>query len=76
MPYNEYFYELLEGLKRSIGHLAEEYGWKQDDNVRLVFHVFKPVKNIEVEVVDQLVRSYPQFHIKHAFVTVSRDHPL
>jgi hypothetical protein len=76
VPYDEYFYELLEGLKLSIGHLAEEYGWKQDDNVRLVFHVFKPVKNIEVEVVDQLVKSYPQFRIKHAFVTVSREHPF
>jgi len=75
VPYDEYFYELLEGLKRSIGRLADEYGWKPNDNVRLVFHVFKPVKNIEVEVVDQLVRNYPQFHIKYAFVTVSRDHP-
>lgn len=76
VPYDQYFYELLECLKRSISQLADEYAWKQDDNVRLVFHVFKPVKNIEVEVVDQLVRSYPQFRIKHAFVTVSRDHPF
>lgn len=76
VPYDEYFYELLAGLKGSIGQLAEEYGWKEDDNVRLVFHVFKPVKNIEVEVVDQLIKQYPQFRIKYAFVTVSRDHPF
>jgi hypothetical protein len=76
VPYNEYFYELLEGLKRSISHLADEYGWKPGDNVRLVFHVFKPVRNVEVEVVDQLVKGYPDFRIKHAFVTVSRDHPF
>ncbi len=76
VPFNEYFYELLESLKGSIKHLSAEYGWKRGDNVRLVFHVFKPVRNVEVEVVDQLIRSYGEYRIKHAFVTISQEHPF
>ncbi len=76
VTYDEYFYELLGSLKRSIEQLSAEYAWKRGDNVRLVFHVFKPVKNLEVEVIDQLVRSYPDFRIKHAFVTISQEHPF
>ncbi|MGZ5507877.1 MAG: Piwi domain-containing protein, partial [Limisphaerales bacterium] len=75
VPFDEYFYTLLDSLKISLQQISENYAWKKGDNVRLVFHVFKPLKHIEVDVVDQLVRNYSDYRIKHAFVTVAEEHP-
>lgn len=75
VPYSEYFAELLRSLAESIDFVSKEYAWKEGKTVRLVFHVFKPLKNLEVEVIDQLVRQFPRFKIIYAFVTISKFHP-
>lgn len=75
VSYNEYFGELLKSLKTSITTLAEEYAWKDGDSVRIVFHIFKPIKHVEADVVASLIESFPQFKILFAFVTISTDHP-
>jgi hypothetical protein len=75
VPYSEYFGELLRGLAESIEFVSKEYAWKEGKTVRLVFHVFKPLKNLEVEVIDQLVQQFPRFKIIYAFVTISKFHP-
>lgn len=73
--YEEYFDELLKALKTSITTVAQEYAWKEGDSVRIVFHIFKPIKHVEADVVARLVESFPQFKILFAFVTISTDHP-
>ena len=75
VPYAEYFDELLKALKTSINAVAQEYAWNEGDSVRLVFHIFKPIKHIEADVVARLVESFPQFKILFAFVTISTEHP-
>ena len=75
VPYEKYFDELLRSLENSINSLAEEYGWEQGDTVRIIFHIFKPIKDIEAEVVNELVSKYTQFTIRFAFVTISERHP-
>lgn len=75
VPYVEYFDELLKGLKTSINMIAQEYAWKNGDTVRIVFHIFKPIKHVEADVVARLVESFPQFKILFAFVTISTEHP-
>ena len=75
VPYEGYFDELLRSLENSINSLAEEYGWEQGDTVRIIFHIFKPIKDIEAEVVNELVSKYTQFTIRFAFVTISERHP-
>lgn len=75
VPYEEYFDELLKALKTSINTVAQEYAWNDGDTVRLVFHIFKPIKHIEADVVARLVESFPQFKILFAFVTISTEHP-
>jgi hypothetical protein len=75
VPYSEYFDELLRSLEDSIRQVSTEYAWKQGKTVRIVFHVFKPLKNLEVEVVDELIRRFSQFKILYAFITVSTKHP-
>ena len=75
VPYTEYFQELLNSLKSSIESVASQYAWKEGDSVRIVFHIFKPIKNIEADVVEQLVESFSKFKILFAFVTISTHHP-
>jgi len=75
VPYESYFSELLKSLKSSISRLSEEYAWQDGETVRLIFHIFKPIKNVEFEVISQLVKDISQFKIKFAFVTISKRHP-
>ncbi len=75
MPYESYFDELLKSLKSSISRLSDEYAWQEGDTVRLIFHIFKPIKNVEFDVISQLVKDISQFKVKFAFVTVSKSHP-
>jgi Piwi domain. len=75
VPYEEYFEELLAALESRLNDLAKEYGWREGSTVRVVFHIFKPLKHIEADVVSQLVQRLPMYKIKYAFVTVATTHP-
>ena len=74
VPYDDYFDELFSSLTRSLQSVADEYGWRNGQTLRLVFHVFKPLKNTEIDVVKQLVKQL-DFNVLFAFVTISRKHP-
>lgn len=75
VPYEEYFDELLRNLKDALDRLSNEYSWNAQDRIRLIFHIFKPIKNLEVDVVARLVTEYPQYDIRFAFVTLVERHP-
>ena len=76
VPFNDYFNELLDSLTESINNLAEEFAWNKGDTVRIVFHIFKPIKDIESKVVEELIAKYEDYNIKFAFVTISQKHPF
>lgn len=76
VPYNEYFNELLSGLENSITNLSQDYAWREQDSVRIVFHIFKPIRETEAEVVKELIKRFPQFDIRFAFVTIAINHPF
>ena len=65
----------MKTLKEAFTHLQELQGWKDNDTIRLIFHIFKPIKNIEFEVICKLMESFPRFKIQFAFVTISKKHP-
>jgi Piwi domain. len=76
VSYDQYFSELLSNLDSSIKELSRRDGWVEGDTIRIVFHIFKPVKNIEADVIAKLIETYQQYNIKYAFVTISDDHPF
>lgn len=51
-------------------------GWKRGDNVRIVFHAYKPLKNAEVtEIIHRSVETLgKEQNIQFAFLTVTQDH--
>lgn len=75
VPYSDYFEELLNSLRKSFNEIGNEQGWKVGDTIRLIFHIFKPIKNTEFEVVSNLIREFTQYKIQFAFVTISKKHP-
>lgn len=75
VAFEDYFSELLKSLKISIQRLSKEQGWIEGETVRLIFHIFKPIKNTEFDVISQLVKEINQYKIKFAFVMISQTHP-
>lgn len=75
VAFEKYFSELLKSLKNSIQRLSSEQGWSEGETVRLIFHIFKPIKNTEFDVISQLIKEINQYRIKFAFVTISQSHP-
>jgi len=75
VPFENYFVELLKSLKNSIKRLSSEQGWSEGDTVRLIFHIFKPIKNTEYDVISQLIKEITEYRIRFAFVTISKSHP-
>jgi hypothetical protein len=74
--FENYFDELLKNLKEALNTLQENQAWKENDTIRLIFHIFKPIKNIEHEVVQELIKNFTKYKIQYAFVTISKRHPF
>lgn len=75
--FDEYPATLKKALSDLLADLKVRNGWRDGDTVRLVFHSFKPLKNVEVgEIVAEAVRSLGSgIHFQHAFLNISQDHP-
>lgn len=77
-PYEEYPDELRNSTLAVLRELKERNGWQPGDTIRIVFHIAKPLKN--VEVADITARCVAELcgeqNIEFAFLTVTTDHPF
>lgn len=74
--FDSFFDELLLSLKSSVHRLSQNLAWQKGQTVRFVFHVFKPMKDREIEVVKKLISEFESFEIKFAFIQVVDNHPF
>jgi hypothetical protein len=76
VEFEEYAEALLENLHTTIRYVKDQNRWQGGDNVRLIFHVFKPLKNREIDAIKQLVRDLieDQFLVEYAFLNLSHSH--
>ena len=74
--YADYPRELLRSLESCIGHVRERNGWQPEDALRLIFHVFKPLKDTEAQAVKHLVAKLAgEFaKVEFAFLHLSDEH--
>lgn len=74
--YDKYPQELLRALRACINEVKQRNAWQHDDAIRLIFHVFKPLKEVEAEAVKALVNDLlAEFRsVEFAFVHVGDDH--
>jgi hypothetical protein len=75
VPYAEYQSELIATLKDVIQDTKARNAWQKGDLLRLVFHVFKPLKDVETQAVMEVVSDLTtDYTVEYAFLHVSLDH--
>lgn len=74
--FEEYASALTDTLKRTIQRVREEDNWKSTDRVRLVFHMFKPPKDIEAESIKAAVEALKIENVTFAFLHIAPNHPF
>jgi len=76
VDYADYPQELLRSLTECIEDIKVRNAWQKGDELRLVFHVFKPLRDIEAVAVKNLVERLTGEYAKveFAFLHVSTDH--
>jgi hypothetical protein len=77
VPFEEYRAAIIEMLQGALVRAQAEMNWQKGDEVRLVFHSFKPMKDDEAEAVKAVAKALAQdFQIDFAFLHVAQDQPL
>ncbi|MDA8219825.1 MAG: Piwi domain-containing protein, partial [Dehalococcoidales bacterium] len=76
--YDEYPVVLQEETTAVLRDIKARNGWQLGDTVRIVFHSFKPLRNVEIaEMVARCVREVGEDqNVEFAFLTISDDHPF
>jgi hypothetical protein len=74
-PFEEYSLALKSVLLSSVKRVSLQKGWQKGDRVRIIFHTFKPLKNIEIETAKALVKeNLPDFDVDFAFLEIGQYH--
>jgi hypothetical protein len=76
VPYRMYRDALLDSLKRAVGKVRDEQNWHVSDDIRIIFHAFKPLKDVEVDAVAKTMSDLGFPNAKFAFLHVKELHPL
>jgi len=76
VPYERYADELYDTLKRTVETVRRQDNWRVTDKVRLVFHMFKPLKDLEVEAIERTIEDLELKDVTFAFLHIAPDHPL
>jgi len=76
VEFEDYASALLESLRATIRHVQSQNGWQAGDKIRLICHVYKRLKDSEVDVIKTLVRELidKRFAVEFAFLDVSEQH--
>ncbi len=76
--YAEYPHVLKASTLEILREIKKRNGWQPGDTVRIVFHSFKPLRNIEVaEIAAECVRELgTEQQFQFAYLTVSHAHPF
>lgn len=74
--YDRYPEALLRALRTCIDEVKARNAWQPDDAIRLIFHVFKALKDTEADAVKNLVKGLlAEFRsVEFAFVHVGDEH--
>lgn len=74
--YENYFEGLKSSLLSSIKGLGKKQNWEKGETVLINFHLFKPLKDNEIEVIEELVVELKQdFDVLFSYLTFNKRHP-
>lgn len=75
VPFEEYGAAMLGAARAAVENVRRDFAWASTDPVRLVFHAFKPVKDVEAQAVRTLMSDLALPHAEFAFLHVADMHP-
>lgn len=75
VPMADYEEAILKSLKATIAKVRQELNWQKRDHVRLVFHSFKPFKDIEADAVKEAMKDLSDYDVDLAFLHIADTHP-
>lgn len=75
VPFENYSSEMLATLHQAVAAVRREQNWDRCGHIRLIFHVFKPLKNSEIDAVQALVDELRLPNAEFAFVQMVQSHP-
>ncbi len=76
VPFEDYSAALTETLKGTIVRVRDEDNWKSTDRVRLIFHMFKPAKDVEADAIKEAVEALDLDNVTFAFLHIAPSHPF
>ncbi|MEL6170519.1 MAG: Piwi domain-containing protein [Pseudomonadota bacterium] len=76
VKFEDYAETLTESLKRTIQRIRTVDNWKSSDRVRLIFHMFKPPKDVEAEAIKAAVEGLELENVTYAFIHIAPSHPF
>jgi hypothetical protein len=76
VPFSEYGGAMLAAVRSAVEKVRTDFAWASGDPVRLVFHAFKPVKDVEAQAVHSLMAELAIPHAEYAFLHVADAHPF
>lgn len=74
VPFGDYGKAVVEMLSNAIERARIDMNWQKGDEVRLIFHSFKPLKDIEANAVKAVADSLKDYQVEFAFLHVAHDH--
>ena len=76
VPFECYSAALTDTLKSTIIRVRDEDNWKSTDRVRLIFHMFKPAKDVEAGAIKAVVEGLDLDNVTYAFLHIAPTHPF
>ena len=76
VPFEDYSAALAETLRSTIIRVRDEDNWKSTDRVRLIFHMFKPAKDVEADAIKAAVEALDLDNVTYAFLHIAPTHPF
>lgn len=76
VSFDDYFDALKRSLVSTIDRIKKKYCWESKEVVRIVFHLFKPFKNKEIQVLEAIVAELAkEYTLTFSYLTFSDSHP-
>ncbi len=76
VPFEEFSEAILEMLTTAIERAKTDMNWQRGDEVRLIFHSFKPFRDAEANAVIALAEKLKEFTVDFAFLHVAQEHEI
>jgi len=65
---------LTTTLRSTVKDIERRNGWQAGDEVRLIFHSFNRMRDVDAKAVKALVDSLGEYRVEYAFVHINEDH--